>query len=592
MKRTSRKPRIIPILLLACLCVPLVLRSRYGFDWSDETYYTTLIYRLASGDRLFSQMWELHQLSVIPLVLPARLFLRITGSTDGMILFFRTLYCLFSCVVSICVFCLLRIRYSDEASFIVAAIAQIFVHFSIPNFSYDSMPPLFFILSWSLWAQRNDRADSGASAFFSGVFYALAVQCYPQSLLTVFPVLGMLLFSRRQPSFKKRTTLFLCGCTTIILLFLCFVSIDSSIRAIPDNFGKILADPTHGGTDPVHALLNWGHTILIILGPASWLAAALTVLFLAYRIRFRISKESDSLRVRRVLFGFLALSAVISVLSVCFYRIDLVSKNNFLAFSLLLLMPPALFLRRDLKSDTVWLFGIGLAFSVSAHLFSNMGIYASSFPLILSSIAVILCMDELRAEQISFPSVEKDACPQKDVSGTARRSRVPCILPLAGSAVLLCLLLYTRIFAVHRDEPISELDKRIAAGPAKGVMTTQTSAEKYDEITSMIRTYAPEAGCILITSHLPFGYLVTDLHPAAQSVWNSPFTERLEQWYERNPDRLPDMIVAVESGVGFSNGDGNLEEALQFMLRNGRVFSTVYSSDICRILLTKQQDPS
>ena len=160
-----------------------------------------------------------------------------------------------------------------------------------------------------------------------------------------------------------------------------------------------------------------------------------------------------------------------------------------------------------------------------------------------------------------------------------------------SAAFLLCFLCITRLFAVHRDASLSALRSVITIGPAKGIITTEKSAAEYSEITDAVLRYAPESGSILVTSHAPFCYLITDLHPAAHSVWNSPYTERLKRWYDKNPDRLPDMIVSIEKGIGFSNGNGNLEAALDDMKEKGRDYSIVYSSSVCRVLLTDQQDP-
>ena len=148
-------------------------------------------------------------------------------------------------------------------------------------------------------------------------------------------------------------------------------------------------------------------------------------------------------------------------------------------------------------------------------------------------------------------------------------------------------LLFFRIFAVHRDAPLRKLDFRMENGPAKGIYTTEASAAAYEEITNALLKYAPANGDLLVSSHLPFGYLITDLRPAAQSVWNSPYNDRLALWYERNPDRSQDVILTVASGIGFSHGDGNLPAALDAFSKNGLTFTKVYQSEICAIYLRK-----
>lgn len=81
------------LFLFAALCL---LRCFYGFDWSDETYYSTLSYRFIIGDSMFLHSWDIHQTSAIitlPLIYVFLLFT--SGSTAGILLFLRIAYVIF-----------------------------------------------------------------------------------------------------------------------------------------------------------------------------------------------------------------------------------------------------------------------------------------------------------------------------------------------------------------------------------------------------------------------------------------------------------------------------------------------------------------
>ena len=78
------------LLLLGGLCL---FKSFYGFDWSDETYCSALTYRFLLGDSLFSDSWDIHQLSAL-ITLPIMfLYTVIVGNTSGIILFMRIVFC-------------------------------------------------------------------------------------------------------------------------------------------------------------------------------------------------------------------------------------------------------------------------------------------------------------------------------------------------------------------------------------------------------------------------------------------------------------------------------------------------------------------
>lgn len=61
----TRKNRILP-LILVLVCAAVMLRSAFTGLEIDEEYALSLGYRLVSGDRLFYDMWEPHQLSSLP----------------------------------------------------------------------------------------------------------------------------------------------------------------------------------------------------------------------------------------------------------------------------------------------------------------------------------------------------------------------------------------------------------------------------------------------------------------------------------------------------------------------------------------------
>lgn len=61
----TRKNRILS-LILVLVCAAVMLRSTFTGLEIDEEYALSLGYRLVSGDRLFYDMWEPHQLSSLP----------------------------------------------------------------------------------------------------------------------------------------------------------------------------------------------------------------------------------------------------------------------------------------------------------------------------------------------------------------------------------------------------------------------------------------------------------------------------------------------------------------------------------------------
>ena len=84
----TRKNRILPLILIL-VCAAVMLRSAFTGLEIDEEYALSLGYRLVSGDRLFYDMWEPHQLSSLPAAALLAMFIGITGGTTGVLVFFR-----------------------------------------------------------------------------------------------------------------------------------------------------------------------------------------------------------------------------------------------------------------------------------------------------------------------------------------------------------------------------------------------------------------------------------------------------------------------------------------------------------------------
>ena len=84
----TRKNRILP-LILVLFCAAVMLRSAFTGLEIDEEYALSLGCRLVSGDRLFYDLWEPHQLSSPPVAALLAMFIGITGGTTGVLVFFR-----------------------------------------------------------------------------------------------------------------------------------------------------------------------------------------------------------------------------------------------------------------------------------------------------------------------------------------------------------------------------------------------------------------------------------------------------------------------------------------------------------------------
>lgn len=86
--QTINRAMLAAAMVLAAVAM---LRTAFVGLEIDEPYALSLGFRLVSGDRMFATMWEPHQLSALPAALVLALYMGITGTTTGVLLFFRFL---------------------------------------------------------------------------------------------------------------------------------------------------------------------------------------------------------------------------------------------------------------------------------------------------------------------------------------------------------------------------------------------------------------------------------------------------------------------------------------------------------------------
>ena len=76
-----------------------------GIHNVDESYYLTVPHRLLFGDRLIVDDWHVSQLSSIFQYPFFFLYSRVTGGTDGIILYFRYVYIVIQLLFCIWLYC-------------------------------------------------------------------------------------------------------------------------------------------------------------------------------------------------------------------------------------------------------------------------------------------------------------------------------------------------------------------------------------------------------------------------------------------------------------------------------------------------------
>ena len=126
-------------------------------------------------------------------------------------------------------------------------------------------------------------------------------------------------------------------------------------------------------------------------------------------------------------------------------------------------------------------------------------------------------------------------------------------------ALVITVLLFSRIYFVYRDDSLNNLTEQISLGPAKGLYTSKQHNETYMKVCEMlddIEANYPDAK-VFYSKLLPWAYLYTDLEYGTPTAWRTPISSpRLQEYYSLNPDKIPDIVVVFDDEIG--GYDGNI----------------------------------
>ncbi|HOO27672.1 MAG TPA: hypothetical protein PLU43_04350, partial [Lachnospiraceae bacterium] len=536
-----------PYILLGLGFLILLAKCFYSFCWSDETFYFSTAYRFYQGDSIFLHEWFPTQLSGVLLLPLLALYVTITGSTGGILLFFRICFVCFALLSGIVTYRILKNTVSKTAALFCSLSVLFYAHLNIATLSYYTISIHCFLLSMLL-IYHFYQTGKKKMLVISGILFALCVLALPTMaiayFLVAFCILLLLLvcrFIKLPDSFRQTvrradlpavllyTLLGICIPAVIFFAFLLTnVSLTDFINAIP----YVLSDEEHG-TSLLYPLKKFFIGINDVYGYAAYAG------YLLILASFFLNRMLSPLFRRLFTIADLILFAV--------YFLYSFGHTGYIQTALCMTALPLFFLAKKKNWKLFFLlFAGGMIFSVVYSYSSNGYLYILSMGHFIASIAAILFIFEYAGEMIR---------------GSAQNNRV--FGRLAGffcMAVICIALIQTialRIVNIYRDAPLNKLTAKITAGPAAGLYTTPEHLSMYETVYNTLLTYCQsdsigkKDGSIFITKLLPYGYLCTDLKCAAPTTWRTAFdSKRLEPYYKMNPDRYPDLILVLDEAYG------------------------------------------
>ncbi len=504
----SKKNDLIFAVTAAVIFAVQIWKAQRGFGSPDEHFYTTLGYRLHQGDALFFDDWHIAQMISVFLYPPVSCFIRITGGTDGIVLYMRIMYALFTCLTGTAIYVRFR-KYGMHAA-AAAAVYMLFTPFSIMALSYNTMSVGFLILAVMLWPEDESRT---LQMIVSGVLYAWSVLNTPY--LTAVYIAATVLMLRRKDIFSLKGWLCLTGgCAAAAVLFLGFVFSRAAPAQVLSGLPHLI-DPSH--SDSVFLLIAKNGARLIKV------FTVFAVLFAAEAVlAFRCRKSSPDLQ-KKVLISAEAATAA-SMIFVCFimpYRPDTgglsVITIPFVFCGLFFI----LWYETDKRITACYILSAVHACMIAVS--SNVGPASFSCPLIFACAAVILAL--------------------RNDPGRGRKYHV-------SAAVFAALLVFVKVFRGY-DAP-ENYRFRAAEGPLAGLCDTQEHGSAYMKSLHDMRTINSSDGDrAMLVSWNSWMYLALDKRIATNSTYiyfwqEEEYLDAQREYVLQHPDRLP-MYVYLDA---------------------------------------------
>ncbi|MBQ8527301.1 MAG: hypothetical protein IJ429_02390 [Lachnospiraceae bacterium] len=534
---TKKTYNFIWITLLVLSVAAAVIKIFVGFD-IDEGYAVSMPYRLLQGDKLFLDMWEVHQTSVFLPAMFLALFDKITRDTIGAVVFLRIAATLIHAGVATAVFLVLKKRSSNAW----AALLALLYFNLLPKWliSLDfSMQQVWGITLILIMLAKEAETGKKIYSFLIGVVLAMTVLAYPGMVLA-YPALMLSLCAVHKGDNIKtkfnKCAILTAGCAVMAVAFLAYVLSAMSLSEFVESIPMVFMDGTHQFTMQTKLMayagqwLNVGKQLLILSLPGIIITAV-----------FYTKSKGEAEKSQLLLVFLLAFITVTSLL-VMFANVVGIKIGPFhfqvryLLFFLIMFGWSIAYMceKKDKESSFLFwgpMFQMFVAF-VAILIFSNVGPDSSSSYLSVGLIAGAFLLDRITQDM-----------------GVIWNRAAYAVLSLFVLSLIFCKGYYVRI-TEYGPSNILEPRKQIEVGAVAGIYVSEEDHTRITNDYETIReaTEGEEKLLYLGTEGISNLYAQCDF--VSPSTISTPaFNEQWVHYFEMYPDHEPDVIALAKNTI-------------------------------------------
>ena len=230
--RMDRK-KYLPILIFnAVLIVLVILRTFFCIIITDEVFNIGQALRTIRGNTFLVENWDYFQTGDSFLIPFLYIFCKITGSTEGIVLFSRLVFVALQTLLSVFIYKILSRFFDRMSSFFAVVIYTTAISFLLFYMWYDNWEIFFrliglFLIFYAI--SSFDQKTSGKAylmVFLAGIAHACMVFAYPTMIALYMYVLALIFFYRRKQSAKAHNLMalfYILGSALVFAVFMLYV---------------------------------------------------------------------------------------------------------------------------------------------------------------------------------------------------------------------------------------------------------------------------------------------------------------------------------------------------------------------------------
>lgn len=495
------------------------------FDY-DSGYAAAIGYRLIKGDRMFAEMWEPHQTSAFLCAFLEYIYIKLTGTTTGIILYLHVCGTVLKAFVA-AFFCkALKKVFSPDTAFITSCIFMILSPKLLIIPEYSNMQLYSSVLLFSCLICFITEKKMGY-LILSAVSLFLSVLAYPSCVIMWIGAIWIL-FKYTDKGFKNSIILTII-CLVSGLLYLAYFATTLGTDEFVKGIGHIVSsDPSHA-MSVSDKLFGYGKDLLtlfvayLFIGLLSGLIIRIKDFFLKTDKK---TKKDEFAVVFLTLCGIWLLSDAVSMnTDFCFAEF-----NNALLLTGIFMS----FRKKGLRKDVL---SIALIISVfqmiSTAILSNLSLHSSLGYMILGVCISFSFLYEYETEKETIAS-----------AGFFR------IFPVIPIVLINLYIVRSMSFCYINLTDIAGVSKK---GPMIGIFSEYMGPFILDSTYTEWQELIPDGSCVLISGNCgmmdgasSLEYLFKDVEISVKDTQTSCVIDESQGLYwEEHPDKLPDVVEIV-----------------------------------------------